>query len=254
MTDTFYSAVRDLGKKEMKRHLFSLEEDIFVADNSAVLLVEADNVTREITTGMLQYLGYSVEAVRKGREAVVLYKLRKDEGNPFKAVILDVCHPKARRGIETLRELIEYDPDVKVVASSGFTGDFTLDGPEGSDFQASLPKPYGIRQLGSVLRAVVNSGPKKEKLTNIRRDVRHGISGHFRFVVGDKSGNVCKGVAIDVSKHGLGFLTETVLTEGQAIKVTDHDLLNIAGCEAQVVWVKKEPRRYRAGAKFVLPC
>jgi len=238
----------------MKRHLFSLEEDIFVANNSAVLLVEADNITREITTGMLQYLGYSVESVRKGNEAVVLYRLRKEGGNPFKAVILDICHTKGPSGSETLRKLIECDPGVKVVASSGFTGDLTPAGPAADLFHASLPKPYGIRQLGSVLRALISSPPTKEGLTGIRKDVRHGIAGHFRFVVGDRSGNVCKGTAIDISKHGLGFLTETVLTEGQSIRVTDHDTLNIAGCEARVVWVKKGPQHYRAGAKFVPPC
>lgn len=235
----------------MKEYFISGEKDIFASNNTAVLLIEEDEMTREITTGMLQYLGYQVDAVGQGEEAVALYKLRKEEGRPFEAVILEICSSKDPDGRETLRQLLEYDPEVKLVASSGFTGVMNIAAPRDSGFRALLPKPYGIRQLGSVLRAVISSGPEKDRLTNIRKDVRHGIFGHFKFVVGNKSGNVYEGTAINISKHGFGFLTEAVFAEGQTIRVTDHDLPNIVGAKAQVVWVKRGSRHYRAGAEFV---
>lgn len=239
------------AERQMERHLVSLDEDIFASDNSPVLLIEEDEMTKEVTTGMLQYLGYTTEAVGKGEEAVALYKLRKEEGNPFKAVIFDICHPEGPDGKETLRQLLEYDPDVKAVASLGFTGNRAMADPVANGFHASLPKPYGIRQLGSVLRAVTGSGQEKEESTNIRRDVRHGIVAHFQFVVGDGPGNVCEGITINISKHGFGFLTEAVFAEGQTIRVTDHDLRNIVGSKARVMWVRKGPRHYRAGVEFV---
>lgn len=237
----------------MNKDLFSLEEDIFVSDNSAVLLIEKDEMTKEITTGMLKYLGYTVETVRSTGEAVALYKLRKEEGHPFKVVICDICRTEGLDGREALRRILEYDPRVRAIASSGFTSDGTMVTPRAYGFHASLPRPYGIRQLGSALKAVINSGGKKERLTKIRKDVRHGIVARFQFVDGEKSGDVCEAVAINISKHGFGFLTEAVFTEGQAIRVTDHDLRNLVGCRARIMWVKKGLRYYQAGAKFVAP-
>jgi DNA-binding response OmpR family regulator len=226
------------------------EEDIFVTGNSSVLLMEDDEMTKEITMAMLRYLGYAVEAVNGGEEAVSLYRLRKEEGRPFKIVILDVCQPEGLSGEEILRRLLEYDPDARAVASSGFTCGGTMTGFRALGFRAPLPKPYGIRELGSVLRAVLGAGPA-EGLENIRRDVRHGIVANFRFVLGNKPENICEGVTINISKHGFGFLTETAFTRGQTITVTGHDLPDMAGCRARVVWVREGPRHYRAGARFV---
>jgi CheY-like chemotaxis protein len=232
----------------MKRHLVSLE-DIFASENSAILLIEEDEMTKEITVGMLQYLGYTVEAVGRGEEAVALYKFRKEEGNPFKAIIFGIWHAKGLDGKETLQQLLDYDPEVKAIVSSGITCNKTMADREVNGFHAPLPKSYGIRQLGSVLRAVIGSGPEKEKLTNIRRDVRHGIAAHFQFV--DETGNVYEGITIDISKHGFGFLTEAVFAEGQIITVIDHELRNIVECKARVMWVKKSRQYYRAGAKIL---
>ena len=95
----------------MKRHLVSLEEDIFASGNSAILLIEEDEMTKEITVGMLQYLGYTVEAVGRGKEAVALYKFWKEEGNPFKAVIFNICHLKGPDGKEALQQ-----PKIKATA------------------------------------------------------------------------------------------------------------------------------------------
>lgn len=229
---------------------FEKEEDIFVSQDNAVLLLEDNKMTRKITAEMLQYLGYTVEAVARGEEAVHVYRQWKEEGRPFKAVILDLCQPEGPGGEETLRQLMEYDPDVKAVASSGFTGSEAMINFRASGFRAPLPKPYGIRQLGSVLRAVIGFGEVKKDLKNIRKDLRHGIIANFEFIVGGRA-DVCEGVTFNISQHGFGFLTEAVFTQGQSITVTKHDLPNMAGCKARVVWVREGARHSRAGAQFV---
>lgn len=230
---------------------FEREEDIFVTDDSAVLLLEDNEMTREITKEMLQYLGYTVAAAARGEDAVSLYRKWKEQGRPFKAVILDIRQPEGPGGEGTLRLLLEYDPDVRAVAASGLTCSETMINFMASGFRASLPKPYGIRQLGSVLRAVIGNGEKKEDLQNIRKDMRCGIIANFQFVMGGRPGYVCEGVTVNISRNGFGFLTEAVFTQGQTITVTRHDLPDMAGCRARVVWVKEGPRHCHAGAQFV---
>jgi len=255
VTDAIFGAAfARFGDIRMKRHLvfFEKEENIFVSDNSAVLLMADDRMTSEITTEMLRYLGYTVEAVTNGEEAVALYRLRKEEGNPFKAVIFDICRHECLDTEETLRRLLEYDPHAKAIASSASSGNRIMLDSEVNSSRAPLPKPYGIRQLGSILRSVIGSGLAEEGSTNIRKDVRHGIVANFQFIADDKSESVCEGVTINISRHGFGFLTEDVFTEGQAIIVTKYHMANMAGAKARVMWVRKGARQYRVGAKFVM--
>jgi CheY-like chemotaxis protein len=56
-----------------------------------------------LATEMLQAPGYTVEAVTTGEKAVELYRLRKEEGSPFEAVILDIYQPDGIGGEETMK-------------------------------------------------------------------------------------------------------------------------------------------------------
>lgn len=228
------------------------KEDFFAPENCCLLLMEDDEMTRQITTSMLEYLGFTVETVTTGEEAVGLYRLRKEERRPFKAVILDIYQPEGIGGKETVRRLLEYDPDVRAIATSGLSGDETMTNPGAYGFLASLPKPYGISQLGSVLRNTMDDKPRERRWANLRKDVRHGTVAKFEFVVGDGAEDICEGITINVSRNGFGFLTEKSFAEGQPIIVTKHDLPSLAGKEARVMWVRKGPRNYQAGAQFII--
>ncbi len=231
---------------------FDKEEDIVAFGNGAVLLMEDDEMTNDITVQMLQYLGYTVEAVTTGEEAVALYTQRKELGNPFRVVILDIIQPEGIGGEETLRRLLEYDPAVIAVASSGFIGHKTITDPKACGFRASLPKPYGIRQLGFVLKDVTGPDHGGKRLENRRKDIRHSTAADFKFVVDGRLRDVCEGITINISEHGFGFITEGTFPEGQDIHVTHHDLPDIAGRKARVMWMKKGRRYYKAGAKFLM--
>jgi PilZ domain len=89
------------------------------------------------------------------------------------------------------------------------------------------------------------------RLENRRKEVRHGIAANFQFVCGDNSEDICYGVTLSISTSGFGFLTLSILKEGQDIVVTKHDVPNLAGRKARVVWVKKGPAHYSAGVEFV---
>ncbi len=136
--------------------LLKKEEDIVARETGAILLMDDDEMISKITAEMLQDLGYTVVTVTTGEEAVELYRLRKEEGRPFKAVILDIYQPEGIGGTEAVKHLLEYDQGVKAIASSGLADDKTMTHPEDYGFRASLPKPYDMRQLYSVLREVID--------------------------------------------------------------------------------------------------
>jgi CheY-like chemotaxis protein len=132
------------------------EEDTVALGTGTVLLLDDDVMLSKFTAEMLHDLGYTVETVTKGEEAIELYRLRKEEGSPFEAVILDIYQPDGIGGEETMKRLLEYDSGVKAIGSSGLADDKTMTDPKAFGFLASLPKPYDIRQLHSVLQEVLN--------------------------------------------------------------------------------------------------
>jgi CheY-like chemotaxis protein len=220
------------------------EEDAVAIGTGTVLLLDDDEMISRLATEMLQALGYTTEAVTTGEKAVELYRLRKEEGSPFEAVILDIYQPDGIGGEETMKRLLEYDPGVKAIASSGLVDDKTMTAPRAYGFRGSLPKPYDMGQLRSVLREVTDWRDR-------RKDVRHGIVANFSFVAGGGSDDMREGITINISRSGFGFLTDEVFAQGQDIVVTKHELPNVAGHKAKVAWVKKGSVHYHVGVEFV---
>jgi PilZ domain len=88
---------------------------------------------------------------------------------------------------------------------------------------------------------------KKEK----RAVARDGILANFRFFIDDTSEKSSEGITTNVSLHGFGFLTGAPVKEGQILTITEHSISDFSGRRASVVWVKKGPRYFEAGAEFI---
>nr|WP_306469676.1 response regulator [Oscillatoria laete-virens] len=75
-------------------------------------------------------------------------------------MILDLTIQGGMGGIETLRRLKQIDPDVKAIASSGYSEEETSLEFSQLGFSAVLPKPYRLADLSRILAEVTaeNSG------------------------------------------------------------------------------------------------
>jgi CheY-like chemotaxis protein len=110
-----------------------------------VLVVEDDELVREMLVAMLQVHGYAVAAAADGREALELHR-----ETPADLVVADLFLP-VQDGFRTIAALREQSPDVKIIAISG--GGTALD-LERSLSQArslgadrALGKPVGMDEL-----------------------------------------------------------------------------------------------------------
>ena len=77
------------------------------------------------------------------------------KGRPFDIVILDLTVRGGMGGAETIKKLLELDPNVKAVMSSGYSSDdaATADYRK-QGFTAFLKKPY-VEELQSTLNALL---------------------------------------------------------------------------------------------------
>ena len=113
--------------------------------------MDDEEILRNLAQKMLERLGYKVETVKDGVEAIETYKKNKVSGEPFDAVILDLTIKGGMGGEQTMRELLKIDPDVKAIVSSGYFNDPVMSDFEKYGFMGALAKPYEKKALKEVL-------------------------------------------------------------------------------------------------------
>ena len=63
------------------------------------------------------------QGVFDGKEAIKLYKKALKASEPFDVVVLDLTIRGGMGGREVIKKLLEIDPDVKAIVSSGYSND-----------------------------------------------------------------------------------------------------------------------------------
>jgi len=119
--------------------------------NRRLLVMDDDELVREMLGTALETFGYSVVACRAGEEAIERYQAAMANGSPFLAVILDLHINRGMGGRETLERLRQLDPQVTAIVCSGYHDDSIMANYRLYGFAAKLPKPFDIEALGAVL-------------------------------------------------------------------------------------------------------
>jgi PAS domain S-box-containing protein len=136
------------------------EEVTLIKGRGRILVMDDQAPLRKMLGRMLEMLGYESEAAKDGAEAIRMFKGAKESEKPYDAVILDLTVPGGMGGKETINKLLEIDPEVKAIVSSGYSDDPVLSNFQEYGFKGIIPKPFESRSLGKVLHEVL----KGEKL------------------------------------------------------------------------------------------
>jgi CheY-like chemotaxis protein len=114
-----------------------------------ILVVEDDAAVRSLVKEVLLQNDYRVIEADSADEALQLWPMHRDEVD---LLLTDIVMPGAANGIELAEMLLGDKPELKVIYTSGYSGDlFTSDVQlhEGHNY---LPKPYLSSKLTSILR------------------------------------------------------------------------------------------------------
>lgn len=124
-----------------------------------VLIMDDEALVREVAGRILEHLGYEVEYAGDGHEAVEIYKKAKESGKVFDAVILDLTVRGGMGGDWAIRKLLDADPQVKAIVSSGYADNPIMTNFREYGFAAAIPKPYNVLQLKEALeKALAGQG------------------------------------------------------------------------------------------------
>ncbi|MBI5204174.1 MAG: PAS domain S-box protein [Nitrospirae bacterium] len=121
-----------------------------------VLVMDDDDTVRLVVGRMLGQCGYEAEFAEDGDKAIDLYKKAKETGQPFDAVIIDLIIPAGMGGKEAIKKLIEIDPDIRAIVSSGYSDDPVLSNFKEYGFKDAMAKPYEIAELRQILHKVIS--------------------------------------------------------------------------------------------------
>jgi CheY-like chemotaxis protein len=128
-----------------------------LAGEGKILIMDDDESVAQVAGEMLKHMGYAVSVAKEGEETIALYRKALDEKTPFDAVILDLTIPGGMGGKETIEKLLEIDPDVKAIVSSGYANDPIMADYGNFGFSRAIAKPYTIQNLNKVLFEVMQA-------------------------------------------------------------------------------------------------
>ncbi len=120
-----------------------------------IMVMDDEDIVRDIAKQMLEYMGYEVSVVIEGGEAIRLYRKAYDEGNPYLAVIMDLNIPKGMGGQEAVKEVLQIDGDARVLVSSGNINDPVMVRYQNYGFCGCLAKPFDLQNLQDSIQSVL---------------------------------------------------------------------------------------------------
>ena len=121
-----------------------------------VLVMDDEEIIRDLAQLMLPRLGYEVEVACEGVEAIDLYKEARASGKPYDLAILDLTNKGGMGGMETIKRLFQIDPHVKAIISSGYSNDPVMGSFKQYGFCGALRKPFTMKRLEEVLDKVMD--------------------------------------------------------------------------------------------------
>ncbi|MBI5827634.1 MAG: PAS domain S-box protein [Deltaproteobacteria bacterium] len=122
-----------------------------------VLVMDDDEMVRDVAGEMLEVLGYDYSFARDGEEAIGFFKKAIETGEPFDAVILDLTVEDGMGGADAVKKLARIDPGVKAIVSSGYSRDPIMSDYRKHGFCAVIYKPYRLAEFSRAVKDAISA-------------------------------------------------------------------------------------------------
>lgn len=124
-----------------------------LSGHGTILVVDDEEIQRDIASEILTHLKYHVTTVASGEEAVNYLR-----SNPVDLVILDMIMGKGMNGLETYKSLSKIKSNQKALIASGFSESKHVEETCNLGAGGFIKKPYTIGELGLAVKKVLNKG------------------------------------------------------------------------------------------------
>lgn len=116
-----------------------------------ILLVDDEEMIRDVGSSILRSLGYKVITASNGKEAV---DICRERGSEISLIIMDLVMP-VMDGLNAFKEIRKINPDTKVIISSGYSAD-KMDVLKEEGVSGFINKPYRLGEIVEVIGKVLD--------------------------------------------------------------------------------------------------
>jgi len=128
------------------------------AAKKRVLFMDDEEMIRRVTAMMLEGMGYEVEVVSEGAEALSAYRQAESGGRGFNVVILDLKVKDGMNGFEASKRILEEFPEAVVYISTGYSSDPIVNDYRRYGLAGALAKPYTAAELEKMMKDAISLG------------------------------------------------------------------------------------------------
>jgi two-component system cell cycle sensor histidine kinase/response regulator CckA len=121
--------------------------------SETILLVDDEDMIRDLGQRLLVKAGYEVVSARSGEEALEIYQIHWER---FPLVILDLIMP-GMGGKKCLEELRKINPEAKVLVTSGYSARASIAESISGQVQGFVGKPFDTRELLNSVRSILDA-------------------------------------------------------------------------------------------------
>jgi len=150
---TFHIFLPASKKQPQERKKISVEKPTRAG---RILIMDDEASIRETTEKLLESMGFEVLTSENGEAALKILTEVNDRGLKIDAVILDLTVPGGMGGKDIISDIRKTNPNIIIIASSGYSEDPVMSNPGSFGFTDSLAKPYRINQLLEILSKHLN--------------------------------------------------------------------------------------------------
>ena len=125
----------------------SLTIESYGGDGESILIVDDVEEQRQIVSGMLKELGYSVVSVSSGEEAVEYLRTNKVD-----LLVLDMIMDPGIDGLDTYKTILKLHPGQKAIIASGFSETDRVKELQSLGAGAYIRKPFLLEKIGIAVK------------------------------------------------------------------------------------------------------
>ena len=139
----YFPATREEIAKEKAR--LSIED--YMGKKESILAVDDVKEQRELALTLLTKLGYAVDTVSSGVEAVEYLKEHRVD-----LIVLDMIMDPGIDGLDTYKKIIEVHPRQKAIIASGFSATDRVKETQRLGAGQYIKKPYTLEKIGLAVK------------------------------------------------------------------------------------------------------
>jgi PAS domain S-box-containing protein len=147
-TGTTFTLYFPVTREELSKVKDAVSSSIYKGRGESILVVDDVREQRELAMSILEWLGYQVEVLSSGEEAIGYLKSKKAD-----LVVLDMIMEPGIDGLETYKRILEISPKQKAIIVSGFSETDRVKKALEIGAGSFVRKPYILEKIGLAVRA-----------------------------------------------------------------------------------------------------